>query len=262
MKRRHPLPLAAYAYTIQLIYPRHLCDRYHGQMLQTARDADRDRTYSALQFWAYLYAELFRSSLQEHTRMFRNQLLARPVFFYTLTLAVLFTVWGLFAAMSIQGALRRSADQPQLQMAQDYAAALAGGRTVDETLPPVHVDIAKSPEPFAIFYSSDGRPVGTTGQIDQNVPAPPAGVFDYLRTHPTDKFTWQPQSGLRIAAVALRVGGAHPGVILVGRSLQHTEESTLRRGTFLTWFLLMGILAAGAIFLDRAQHGGTRPAAA
>jgi hypothetical protein len=196
--------------------------------------------------------------------MFRNQLFARPIFFHTITLGLVLTVWGTFAAMTIQGALRRSADQPQIQMAQDYAAALQSGSSLEETLPPVHVDIQRSLEPFAIFYNPEGQPVGATGHIDQNVPKPPAGVFAYLRTHATDKFTWQPQPGLRIAAVARRVDGPQPGFVLVGRSLQMTEleTNTLRRGTFLTWFMLMGLLAAGAIFLDHAERKRTLTASA
>jgi len=36
MKHPDPLPLAAYAQTIELIYPKHLRERYQDQMLQTA----------------------------------------------------------------------------------------------------------------------------------------------------------------------------------------------------------------------------------
>jgi hypothetical protein len=53
-----------------------------------------------------------------------------------------------------------------------------------------------------------------------------------------------------------RVEGPQPGFILVGRSLQFTEvdEALLRRGTFVTWLLLMCLLAAGALYLDRAER--------
>ena len=256
MRRHDPLPLAAYAQTIELIYPKHLRERYQDQMLQTARDANRERTSSAVRFWTHLYTDLVRSSLQEHTRMFRNELFARPIFFHTLTLSLILTMWGLFAAMSIQGALRRSADQPQLRMAQEYAAVLASGSSVEDAFPRVHVDIEHSPEPFAIFYNSAGQPVAATGHISDTVPSPPSGVFEYLRTHPSDKFTWQPHRGLRIAAVMQRVDGSKAGFILVGRSLQATELETvtLRRATFVSWALLMCLLAAGAMYLDRAQR--------
>ncbi|MFL6464517.1 MAG: hypothetical protein ACJ73N_08945 [Bryobacteraceae bacterium] len=43
---------------------------------------------------------------------------------------------------------------------------------------------------------------GTTdqcGYLDQAVPVPPPGVFDYLRSHGSNKFTWQPRRDVRIA---------------------------------------------------------------
>jgi hypothetical protein len=264
MRSRGSLPLITYAYAIRLIYPVQLRRRYIGQMLQTARDAHSERRSGAGFFWAYLYLDLVRSSLQEHTRMFRYQLFARPIFFHTLTLGFILTAWGLFAAMSIQGALRRSADQPQLRMAQDYAAMLTDGSTADKILPSTQVDIANSAEPFAIFYNSAGQPVAASGYILNSIPVPPSGVFQYMRAHSSDKFTWQPLRGVRIAAVVRRVDGNQPGFILVGRSLQATEleELTLRRATFLSWTLLMCLLGAGATYLDRAQRLRTKPLAA
>jgi hypothetical protein len=60
---------------------------------------------------------------------------------------------------------------------------------------------------------------------------------------------------VRIAAVAQRIDGPNPGFILVGRSLTmvQQQEDLLRVGTFITWFVLMALLIAGAVFLNRAQ---------
>jgi hypothetical protein len=232
-------------------------------MLQTARDADRDRTYSALYFWAYLYADLIRASIQEHTHMFRNELLARPIFFHTLAVAAILTICGAGAALTCQAMLRGGADQPQIQMAQSYASALQAGRSLDETLPPVHVDIQNSLEPFAIFYNSEGQPLGSTGQLNQSIPTPPSGVFRYTQTHAFDKITWQPNGGLRIAAVVQRVDGPHPGFILTGRSLRLVEEqeSILWRMAFSVWIGLLAVLACGAVLLSHAQNARSRPMA-
>lgn len=248
-------PLIIYARLIRVIYPHHLYVRYGDQMLQTARDADAERTYTAVSFWAYLYADLVRSSLQEHTRMFRNEVLARPIFFHTLAVAAILTVCGAGAALTCQQMLRRGADQPQIQMAQNYASALQAGSNLDETLPPAHVDIQSSLEPFAIFYNVDGQPVGAAAQLNQSVPTPPSGVFRYARAHAIDKFTWQPTADVRIATVVRRVDGPHPGFILTGRSLRLVEqqESILWRMAFSVWIGLIAVLACGAIFLDRAQ---------
>jgi len=256
MSRPNAFLLAAYSALLKLIYPTHLYTCYRDQMLQTIRDADSDRTYNGFQFWSYLFADLIRSSLLEHTRMFRNRIFARPILIHTLALALILTVGGLFAALTIQAALRRSADQPQMQMADKYASALASGSRIQNTLPPLQVDIQHSLEPFAIFYDATGHAVEATGHLADSIPTPPLGVFVHMRTHAISKFTWQPRSGLRIAAVMRRVEGPQPGFILVGRSLQFTEvdEALLRRGTFVTWLLLMCLLAAGALYLDRAER--------
>jgi hypothetical protein len=51
---------------------------------------------------------------------------------------------------------------------------------------------------------------------------------------------------VRIATVAQRIDGPHPGFILVGRSLAlvQQQEDELRVGTFITWFCLMALLIA------------------
>jgi hypothetical protein len=261
MNRPSPFAFAAYRSALQL-YPSHLRLRYQEQMLQTVRDAHAERASSAPIFWLRIFLDLLKSSLREHLDMVRKQVFARPTFFYTLTLAVVLTVLGFCAAIVMQQMLRRGADQPQIQMAAAYAGQLASGQASTHSIPDGRVDLSSSLEPFVIFYNSDGTPVRSSGYLGDAVPTPPAGIFAYLRTNAIDKFTWQPRRGVRIAAVAQRVDGAHPGFILVGRSLTLVEqqEDLLRKATFITWVCLMALLLAGAALLNRA-HSPT-PAAA
>jgi hypothetical protein len=95
----------------------------------------------------------------------------------------------------------------------------------------------------------------SNGFLDQAIPTPPRGVFNYLRSHAIDKFTWQPRRGVRIATVARRIDGPHPGFVLVGRSLTLVEnqEGLLYHATFIGWFVLVGLLCAGAALLSRVQ---------
>jgi hypothetical protein len=258
------VPLAVYARLIQLIYPHHLCVRYRDQMLQTARDADDERSSTALPFWAYLYADLVRSSLQEHTRMFRNEVMARPIFFHTVAFAAILTICGAGAALTCQQMLRRGANQPQAQMAEQLVSELTSGRAPAGLIPSRTVDLRHSLEPFAIVYDAAGIPLASSATLDGSVPIPPAGVFDYLRHHSSDTVTWQPQHGVRIAAVIRPVHGQTAAYILTGRSLRLVEEqeSTFWRMAFSTWFGLLAVLVVGAIFLDRAQRTRTQPDAA
>jgi hypothetical protein len=254
MSRPNPILFALYRHALRL-YPSRLRLLYQDQMLQTVRDAHAERQHRPSLFWAQLFADLCISAVKEHILMTRDEAMRRPIFFHAITLCVVLTLMGGAAAITMQQLLRRGADQPQIQMAKNYASQIVVGKRLEDVLPPVHIDIARSLEPFAIYYNDQGEPVGATGHLDQSVPAPPAGVFSYLRTHPVDNFTWQPRPGLRIAAVAFHVNGPNPGFILVGRSLTlvQQQENALRRGTFITWFALMALLALGALFLNRAQ---------
>ena len=60
MSRPNPALFAIYRRAIRL-YPSNLRLLYQEQMLQTIRDADAERTYSALYFWLYVFADLAKS---------------------------------------------------------------------------------------------------------------------------------------------------------------------------------------------------------
>jgi hypothetical protein len=51
----------------------------------------------------------------------------------------------------------------------------------------------------------------------------PAGILDYVRTRGEDRVTWQPEPGVRIAAVVVHFKGTQPGFVLAGRSLREAE---------------------------------------
>jgi hypothetical protein len=251
--------LAIYRRALRL-YPSHLRLLYQDQMLQTVRDADAERACTALSFWLHVFADLLRSSLKERLLMTRDKAFRRPILFHAVLLGFVLTLMGGAAAVTMQQMLRRGADHPQIEMARRYVHDIADYRIVPSSVIPTgSVDPSTSLETFVILYDSNGNRLRSTGH---GLPDPPAGVFAYLHTHPTDEFTWQPHPGLRIATIAQRIDmpsgfdlNPNPGFILVGRSLAlvQQQEDLLRRGTFITWFVLMGLLAVGALFLDRAQ---------
>jgi len=286
MRRPNSFLFALYRLMLRL-YPSRLRLRYQDEMLQSVRDACAERNETAARFWLRLFTDLLTSSIKEHLLMIRDQAVARPVFFHALMLGLILTVLGGSAAIAFQQLLRRGADEPQIQMADEYAAGLASGQRPADVIPaPVvlaltphvgwrggdevrtnqiqlarGVDIGRSLQPFAVVYDDSGSPVLSNGFLDQAVPVPPHGIFNYLRSYPIDMFTWQPRLGVRIAAVARRVDGPHPGFIIVGRSLTPVEEQEelLRRATFIGWFVLVGLLFAGAALLSRVQSSGLTP---
>jgi hypothetical protein len=250
--------LAAYRQLL-LLYPKRLRLCYQDQILLTIRDADAERAGSSFCFWLLQFADLIQSSIQEHTRMFRSQLFARPIFFHTITIAAILTLCGAGAAVTCQQMLRRGANQPQAQMADQLVSELSSGRTPAEVISFRKVDLRDSLEPFAIFYNEAGTPTASSGTLDGAMPAPPAGVFDYLRRHSSDTITWQPKHGVRIAAVLRPVQGPNAGYILTGRSLKLVEEqeSMFWRMAVSVWIGLLAVLACGAVLLSHAQNANS-----
>lgn len=253
MKPSSPLLFALYRSSLHL-YPQHLHLRYEDQLLQTAIDAHRDST-SSLRFWPSLFADLLQSAIKEHLLMIRDEVLARPIFFHALTIGLILTAMGGAASLTFQQMLRRGANEPQAQMAALYTSQIESGIDPEQAIPRNYVDLERSLQPFAIFYNDQGKPVTGTGYLNQTLPAPPPGVFRYLRSHATDTVTWQPQPNVRIASVIHRVSGPTPGFLLTGRSLLIVEqqESLFWRMVFIGWFVLAFLLIAGAALLSRFQ---------
>ena len=127
---------------------------------------------------------------------------------------------------AVQQALRGSANDPQIQMAEDAANSLASGTAPQTLLPPSSIDMSRSLAPFLIFYDDSGKTLVSSASLHGQTPAPPDGVFDYVRQNGDERVTWQPEPGVRIASVIVRVTGAQPGFVLAGRSLREVEKRT------------------------------------
>jgi hypothetical protein len=238
-----------------LLYPSSFRREYEQQLLLTLGDAHRDRKTGSIKFWIAMFFDLLKSAATEGILMLREQILRQPIWFYAFALGLVLTVLGGAAAVTVQQMLRRGANQPQAEMADFYASQIMSGMSPEDSIPPVHVNLESDLQPFVIFYDEQARPEKSTGYLDQAVPRPPLGVFEYARIHGSDTVTWQPRRGVRIAAVARYVPGRHPGYLLAGRSLRTTEEydGLLRRMTFLGWFAVMLLLGSGAALLNRTQ---------
>lgn len=259
--KRLPLPMLWLYRGALVMYPLRLRFEYREQMLQTVRDAYHDRRISAPHFWFRVYRDLLQSSFTERFHMMRDLIFKTPIAFHTAALALVLTLLGGMAAITMQQMLRRGANQPQIDMAQWYAGEINAGEAPANVIPPGYVDLERSLQPFVIFYDEHGKPGPATGYLDQNVPVPPSGVFDFVRSHGSENVTWQPRPGVRIASVIQRVNKT-PGFILAGRSLRLVEEqeSLLWRMVMGGWIVVMALLIGGASLLSRAQR--TKPAAA
>ncbi len=197
-------------------------------------------------------------------------LLRRAVAFFIPAALVLSVACGLGYA-SVQQALRGGANDPQVQLAEDAAAALASGGTPDSVVGPGSavaglagpgtVDAAVSLAPFVVVYDASGAPLASNARLDGAVPAPPAGVLAAATASGRNTVTWQPRVGVRIATVSVPWPG---GTVLAGRSLRTVEQredmALLLAGA--AWLaglvaLVVASLVAGAIWPGRAAEAGS-----
>ena len=147
---------------------------------------------------------------------------------------------------AVQQNYRQNANDPQIQIAEDAATALSDGATPASLLPSTQIDIARSLAPFIVVYDTDGTPVVTSGTLNGIAPSIPAGVFNYTRQHGEDRFTWQPQKGVRDAVVVASYKSKDSnGFVMAGRSLREVEqrESGLSIMVGLAWFAGIFLLA-------------------
>ncbi len=150
--------------------------------------------------------------------------LIRNTLRHWLPLALVCTALCLLVYGAVQQDLRMGGNDPQIQMAEDTAVALAGGAAVGSVIPTPQIDVARSLAPFVIAYDDSGKVLASSGLLHGQVPALPPGVLDYVRQHGQDRVTWQPEPGVRIAAVVARFDGRQSGSVLAGRSLREVEK--------------------------------------
>jgi len=145
---------------------------------------------------------------------------------------VVITVGCGLVYFTVQQSLRQSANDPQIQMAEDAASALAHGAAEDSVLPTNRVGIESSLAPFTIVFSSTGDVVAASALLHGRNLQLPAGVLDYVRTHGENRLTLQPEPSVRIASVIQRYEGPRSGFVLAGRSLREVEIREHQTRTF------------------------------
>jgi len=151
---------------------------------------------------------------------------------------VIITAFCALAYATVQQAYRQGANDPQIQMAEDAANALADGQSAETLLPAAKVNVEKSLAPFMIVYDASGNEVASSVHLDGQTPSLPDGVLDSTRKMGENRVTWQPRSGVRIAAVIVAY---KDGYVLVGRNLREVEirEDQTTQFAGLTWVLAM-----------------------
>jgi hypothetical protein len=105
------------------------------------------------------------------------------------------------------------------------------------------VDIASSLAPYVVVFDDAGKAVTSSGLLHGQLPNLPAGVFDVTRKAGEDRLSWQPEPGVRSAAVVVHYQGAQAGFVMAGRSLREVENRIDTLG------IMAGVAWAGTLFI-------------
>lgn len=141
-------------------------------------------------------------------------------------------VFGTMYAVA-QQTLRWGANDPQIQLAEDAAASIDRGASFDQIVAG-QVWIDQSLAPFIQIYNSSGALLAGNAYLgDNQQPVIPGGVLS-AASAPYHAVTWQPASGVRLAAVVVK---AHNVYVVSGRNLFEIErrEDTVLRLVALGW---------------------------
>jgi hypothetical protein len=152
-----------------------------------------------------------------------------------LPLAVLCVAGPLFIYAMAQQVYRQSANDPQIQIAEDTAAKLQNGASADEFVSDQTVNVADSLSPFIIIYDQNGKVIQSNAQLNGKTPELPQAVLSDMQAdkgslpwklEPADerRFTWQPEPGVRLATIITQFDGKQSGFVLAGRNMREVER--------------------------------------
>ncbi len=126
-----------------------------------------------------------------------------------------------------QQTYRQTANDPQIQIAQDIATALnKGDAQADAIVPPTPTaEMSPSLSTFVVIFNATGTPIGASAGLNGQLPTVPEKMLLATLKTGENRVTWEPEKGLRIAAVITSFKSQNSsGFILVGRSLKETEK--------------------------------------
>lgn len=170
------------------------------------------------------------------------------VIFVTLVL-ILTVIFGSIFTIG-QQVLRGDSDYPQVEVIQQVEGIIKQGVPLDVIVNSEEaIDLESSMSLFVMIFDKDKNLVGSSAKIGGQSPTPSAENFDLAKSKGENRFTWQPEKGVRVAAVLKPVGDN--AYVLAGKSLKETDKrvKTLAVYTLIGWAsaIILSVLLTLAI---------------
>jgi hypothetical protein len=180
-----------------------------------------------------------------------------------LPLAVAVSMLSVVVYGVAQQTYRQGANDPQIQMAEDAARAVAAGASPGQVVGSATVDPSVSLAPFLIVTDASGNAVASGARIGGSSPVPPKGVLDAAASSGENRVTWQPRRDVRIASVEVPVDGGRSGFVVAGRSLRVVEEreDALTPMVGAGWLGTLAVTFAVVFLLGRVKEHAKQPTA-
>jgi len=135
--------------------------------------------------------------------------------------AAALTTAAFLTVVAVQQDLPIGANDLPQRLAEDGVVALNDGEDPATVAGVGSVAIDSSLAPFTAVFDGQGALLATNGSLGGRAPAPPIGVLRSAQATGRDAVTWQPQTSVRVALVAMPWKG---GTIIAGRSLRVIES--------------------------------------
>jgi sensor histidine kinase regulating citrate/malate metabolism len=170
----------------------------------------------------------------------------KKAWMYWLLITISITITAIMVYGVGQQILRQSADDPQIQIAEDTAKALERGQTI--SIPPsAKNDVSKSLTSFIVVYDASKKFVTSSITVNNNNPVLPISMLEQVDKKGETKVTWEPAKGIKAAVVIVKHGGQAPGYVAIGRSLREIDKRINDMGNLIVLIWLISIIAILAI---------------
>ena len=125
----------------------------------------------------------------------------------------------------VQQSTRLAANDQPISLAQTLTAQLDSGATPNDVVSLQSINLRSNNNAFAIVTDTQQHILAGSAILDGQSPLPPKGVFNYMKSHSSDTFTWQPAGGVRLATYIIAYAGpTGAGYIVTGQSLSEPEK--------------------------------------
>ena len=165
----------------------------------------------------------------------------KEILYNWLPLAVTITLLCGLIYVAAQQNYRMSANDPQIQLAEDVRTEILQGQSPKAFIPVRKLELSKTLATFIMLYDEKGSIIGTSVTLDGKNPVIPQGVLDNAKNNGQTKITWQPKNGVREALVVYYYKGQQAGYVAIGRSLREVEirEDNLFKIVFAGWIFTL-----------------------